>query len=100
MLKNFKLNSEQTKNSQIHNVNANNLDIQIAASVVDTLFKYVRLCLDEDISTVKLNAFTKQMFKSALPSTADGTKKFIMGMPQETIKLLLNDLQRELNRRR
>lgn len=72
------------------------IDTQIASNIVDILYRYTNECLEED---TKLDYFTKSVTKNVLPGTADGTKKYIIGMNDSKIKNLLDDIQRELYKR-
>ncbi len=75
-------------------------DSQVAINLVDILFRHVMASVQMDRSSVKLNALTRGMIGRVLGQTRDGTKEYIFGMRDEDIKVLLNDIEKELNRRR
>lgn len=91
-LKNLKLPSKLSKVSSI--------DAEIACNLVDTLFRHVLASVQTDRSSVKLNALTRGMIGGVLGKTRDGTKEYVIGMRNEDIRLLLDEFEKELVRRR
>lgn len=78
-----------------------NIDSQIACNVVDHIFNYIELCLQEDKSKIKLNLFTKSFIRGILTnSVRSGINDFIMNMNDKEVSALLNDIHKELNKRR
>lgn len=78
-----------------------NIDSQIACNVVDHIFNYIELCLKEDKSKIKLNLFTKSFIRGILTnSVRSGINDFIMNMNDKEANALLNDIHKELNKRR
>lgn len=94
MLRDLKLPSIKSK------VQKSNIDAEIACDLVDILFKHVLASVQMDRSSVKLNAFTRGMIGGVLGKTRDGTKEYVVGMRNEDIKALLNDIERELTKRK
>lgn len=92
-----KLKEQAKKASQVQNnceINA-----EIACNLVDILFKNVNQSIQQDRSSVKLNALAKATIGGVLGRTRDGTKEYISGMRGDDIKVLLDDLENELRKR-
>lgn len=81
-------------------VQKSNIDTDISCNLVDILFKHVVASVQMDRSEVKLNALTRGMIGGVLGKTRDGTKEYIAGMRNEDIKLLLDDIEKELAKRK
>lgn len=75
------------------------LDADIACNLVDILFRHVLASVQTDRSSVKLNMFQRGMIGGVLGKTRYGTKEYLAGMRNEDIKLLLDDIEKELVRR-
>lgn len=75
-------------------------DTQITYNILERLYYHINLSLKNDRSTVKLNMFEKGIVRSGLETVMPGTKKYIEGMYSEDIKLLVDDIERELANRR
>ncbi len=101
----LKLSKEQLKLShsspEKHNTIQQNIDSQVACNVVDHIFNYIEICLKEDKSKIKLNLFTKSFIRGILTdSVRSGINDFIFNMNDKEVKALLDDIQKELNKRR
>jgi hypothetical protein len=75
-------------------------DAQITCNILERVYWHIDQSLQKDRSTVKLNMLEKGIVKSGLETVMPGTKKFIVGMFPNEIKLLLDDIERELTKRR
>lgn len=82
------------------NIQKSNIDTEIVCDLVDILFRHVLASIQTNRSSMKLDAFTRGMIGGVLGKTRDGTKEYVMGMHDSDIKLLLNDVEIELNKRR
>ncbi len=80
--------------------NAISLDTQITYNILEILYWHINQSLQKDRSTVKLNMFEKGIVRSGLETVMPGTKKYIVGMYSEDIKLLLDDIEKELIKRK
>lgn len=81
------------KNKQSQNAKA-------ASKIVDDIFNYVAICLREDKSKVKVSMFAKAFIQGVLnDSVKNGLKDFVTNMNEQEIKMLLDDIQRDLNMR-
>lgn len=94
MLHDLQKNINQKPISTIRNTV--NYDRQITSNIVDIIFGHIQRCLNQDRCQVKLDMLTKGIIKSTLPATVTGTKKYIFGMHADDVKLLLDDIEREL----
>lgn len=77
-----------------------NIDAEIARNLVDILYRHVLASIQMDRSSVKLNALTRGMIGGVLGRTKDGTKEYVIGMRVEDISALLNDVEKELAKRK
>lgn len=78
-----------------------NIDSQVACKVVDHIFNYIDICLKEDKSKFKLSLFTKSFIRGILTeSVRNGINDFILNMNDKEVKAMLDDMQKELNKRR
>lgn len=77
-----------------------NIDSQVACEIVDILYESVLLSIRMDRSQVKLKSFTKGVIGGVLGKTREGTKEYIRGMTDSDIKVLLNNIEKELKKRR
>lgn len=76
------------------------INADVACNVVDHLFRYVNICLQEDKSKVKLSLFAKSFIKGILTdSVRTGINDFIRNMNDKEIRSLLDDIEKELNKR-
>jgi len=98
MLKPLKLPNKENKEGK--ESKDNNIDKLVASNLVDILFQHVLRSVQNDRSTVKFNLFKKAFIISGLGGTRDGTKEYINGMFTEDIKLLLNDMAKEMDKRK
>lgn len=80
--------------------NAISLDTEISCNILEILYWHINQSLQKDRSTVKLNMLEKGIVKSGLNTVMPGTKKYIEGMLTNEIKLLLDDIERELVKRK
>jgi hypothetical protein len=72
----------------------------VACNLVNVLYEHVRRSIQNDRSAVKLNAFTKSMILGVLEKTRVGTSEYVQGMNNEDIRLLLDDIEKELAKRK
>jgi len=94
-------NSLEKHKIDTNDITQSNIDSQTACNVVDHIFNYIELCLKEDKSKIKLNLFTKSFIRGILTnSVRSGINDFIMNMNDKEVKALLDDIQKELNKRR
>ena len=78
-----------------------NIDPQVACKVVDHIFNYIDVCLKEDKSKIKLSLFAKSFIRGILTDgVRNGINDFIFNMNDKEVKALLDDMQKELNKRR
>lgn len=75
-------------------------DYDIACGLIDVLFKHINDALQRDRSRVKLSMFRKSFIKGGLERTVMGTKNYVLGMYPEDMKLLLDDMEKEIKKRR
>lgn len=74
---------------------------KIAQNIVDHIFEHIRVCLREDRSRKQLSLFAKSFIGGILnQKTLGGINDFIDGMNDEDLNSLLDDIQKELNKRR
>ena len=78
-----------------------NIDSHVACNVVDHIFNYIDICLKEDKSKMKLSLFAKSFIRGILTdSVRGGINDFILNMNDKEVRALLDDMQKELNKRR
>lgn len=77
-----------------------NIDAQIACNILERLYWHVNRSLKTDRSSVKLNMFEKGIINSGLERIMPGTKDYLIGMNSSDIKLLLDDIEKELAKRK
>lgn len=78
-----------------------NIDLQVACKVVNHIFSYIDICLKEDKSKMKLGLFAKSFIQGILTdSVRSGINDFVMNMNDKEVKAMLDDMQKELNKRR
>lgn len=78
-----------------------NIDSKVACDVVDHIFRYIDICLKEDKSKFKLSLFAKSFIRGILTeSVRNGISDFILNMNDKEVKAMLDDMQKELNKRR
>ena len=76
-------------------------DTDAACNIVHHIFSSIDICLKEDKSKVKLSGFTKSFIRSMLTSgVKNGIDDFIRNMNDKEIRVLLNDIQSELDKRK
>lgn len=76
-------------------------DTDAACNIVGRIFQSIDLCLKEDKSKVKLSLFTKSFIKGILTNAVrNGIDDFIKNMNDQEIRFLLDDIQRELDKRK
>lgn len=77
-----------------------NRDAEVACEIVDHLFHYIDICLREDKSKVKISLFAKSFIRGMLTNNVrGGINDFLLNMNDQEVKLLLDDIQKELNKR-
>ncbi len=78
-----------------------NIDTRVACDVVDHIFRYIDICLKEDKSKFKLSIFAKSFIRGMLTdSVKNGINDFIINMNDKEVKAMLDDMQKELNKRK
>ena len=78
-----------------------NIESEVACNVVDHIFRYIEICLKEDKSKMKLSLFTKSFIRGILTDNVrNGIDNFIMNMNDKEVRAMLDDMQKELNKRR
>lgn len=77
-----------------------NMDTEIAIRLINLLFKHVMASVQYDRSSVKLNMLQRGMIGGVLKTTRDGTIEYVIGMNDSDIKVLLDDFERELAKRK
>ena len=78
-----------------------NIDPEIACKIVDHIFNYIDICLKEDKSKMKLSLFAKSFIRGILTDgVRGGINDFILNMNDKEVKALLDDMQKELNKRK
>jgi hypothetical protein len=98
MLKDLKLPSKSEKVATKDEIDK---DYDIAVDIVNDLFNNISLCLKKDRSRVKINMLAKGYIGYILKdSVREGIADFVRGMYPEDMKLLLNDIERDIKRRK
>ena len=78
-----------------------NIDSKVACDVVDHIFRYIEICLKEDKSKMKLSLFAKSFIRGILTENVrNGINDFVLNMNDKEVKAMLDDMQKELNKRR
>ncbi len=78
-----------------------NIDSQVACKVVDHIFNYIDICLKDDKSKFKLSLFAKSFIRGILTENVrSGINNFILNMNDKEVKAMLDDMQKELNKRK
>ena len=81
-------------------VQQQNIDSEVACNVVDHIFRYIEMCLKEDKSKMKLNLFAKSFIRGILTDNIkNGIDNFILNMNDKEVRAMLDDMQKELNKR-
>jgi hypothetical protein len=76
-------------------------DADIACTVVDLIFKYVDMCLRENKSKYQVSLFAKSFIRGILnDNVKEGINSFVTNMNDNEIKAMLDDIQKELNKRK
>jgi len=101
MFKDLKLPSVQKdlRHYVEHNPDIEDKDRNVVCNLVDILFRHVLMSIRTDRSSVKLDRFTRGMIGGVLEKTKDGTKEYVVGMRNDDIKLLMDDIEKELTKR-
>lgn len=72
-----------------------------ACNIVNHIFRYIDICLNDDKSKVKLSLFAKSFIKGMLTSNVkNGIDDFIRNMNDREVRSLLDDIQHELDKRK
>ncbi len=78
-----------------------NIDSKVACDVVDHIFRYIDICLKEDKSKMKLSLFAKSFIRGILTENVrNGINDFVLNMNDKEVRAMLDDMQKELNKRR
>lgn len=72
-------------------------DVQVAKNIIDLLFINIDTNIKNDR---KMNGFTKSLITGQLPKIRDGSKDYINDMPTFAVKILLDSIQSELDKRK
>ncbi len=76
-------------------------DAQITCGIIDIIFDQISLCIKTDRSQVKLSFFAKGIIQGMLgDKTKTNIKEYINNMYDKDINILLNDIQKELDKRK
>lgn len=75
-------------------------DARITCNILEKLYWHVNRCLQADRSEIKLNWFEKGAVSGGLERVMPGTKEYIERMYDSDIKLLLDDIEKELAKRK
>ncbi len=75
-------------------------DYDIACNLIDVLFRHINDSLQRDRSRVKVNAFAKSFIKASLERSVSVTRDYVNGMYPEDIEFLINDMEREILKRK
>lgn len=76
-------------------------DAQIACGIVRVIFENVASCVQGDRSKVKLNMFEKGVIGGMINEKVMlGINKYVENMSDNDIRALLNDIEKELSKRR
>lgn len=74
---------------------------QIACAVIDVTFDQISSCIKSDKSKIKLSFFAKGMIQGMLgDKTKNGIKEYVNNMYDKDINDLLDDVQKELDKRK
>ncbi len=88
--------SKQSPNVQRSVDNANDIDIDIGEKIIDKLFIFIKQNIDKDS---KIDGVAKGMALFLLPGIRKGSIEYVR-RNQSDIRVLLDDIQKELDRRR
>ena len=78
-----------------------NIDSEVACNVVDHIFGYIETCMKEDKSKMKLSLFAKSFIRGILTENVrNGINNFILNMNDKEVRAMLDDMQKELNKRK
>lgn len=95
MLKDLKLPSKVVNKEEVDK------DYDIAVDIINDIFNNIGLCLKKDRSRVKINMLAKGYISYILKDSArEGIADFVRGMYPEDMKLLLNDIERDIKKRK
>ena len=75
-------------------------DYDVACGLIDVLFRHINDSLQRDRSRVKVNVFAKSFIKASLEKTVSMTKDYVNGMYPEDIRLLIDDMETEILKRK
>lgn len=75
----------------------NSKDAQVAKNIIDLLFVNIDTNIKNDR---KMTGFTKSLVLGQLPKIRDGSKDYVNDMPAFAVKVLLDSIQTELNKRK
>jgi hypothetical protein len=105
MLKDLRLPSKDNNNKivpkKVVSKDEIDIDYDIAVDIVNDLFNNISLCLKRDRSRVKINMLAKGYIKYILSDgVREGIADFVRGMYPEDMKILLNDFERDINKRK
>lgn len=97
MLNDLKYNLDKYKRTPISNTCEK--DAETACNVVDILFKYINICVRDDKSKIKINKLEKSFIQSLLSDKIrGGVKNYVANMTNRDLRLLLDEIQKELDR--
>lgn len=107
MLKNLKVTLDKTQHHEITShdnpgitYSIQNGNVEVTCNIVDHIFRHIDICLKEDKSKIKISLFTKSFIRGMLTNDVkNGINNFILNMNDQEVKLLLDDIQKELDKR-
>ncbi len=83
------------------NVSITSADAEIACDVVDHIFKSIDICLKENKSKYQVSLFARSFIRGILTDNVKGgISSFIKNMNDEDVGALLDDMQKELDKRK
>ncbi len=97
----LKLSHSSLEKHKIETNIQQNIDSKVACDVVDHIFRYIDVCLKDDKSKMKLSLFAKSFIRGILTeSVRNGINNFILNMNDKEVKAMLDDMQKELHKRK
>lgn len=106
MLKDLKMpvarqKSELNVGNMVSNKEQVDKDYDAACDIINNLFRHLNDCLNRDRSRVKINLFAKGYIQFILKDKVrDGILDFVKGMYPEDMKLLMDDMERDVLKRK
>lgn len=99
-LRDLQVSLDKRKTTENIIISQRSIDVDVACKIVGHLFRNIDICLKEDKSKVKLSLFAKSFIRGILnKSVENGINDFLINMNDKELKTLLDDMQKELDRR-